>query len=110
MKKIKNLAIILLMTTIIMILNVKVEAKTGIINVDTVRLRAEASTDSDIVEQIRYSTQRHFYSDDLSQVLLYLGGISCKDYDEKCNIISPSYNNHRKRLLKKNTDYDKIIQ
>lgn len=65
---------------------------------------------SDIVEQIRYSTQRHFYSDDLSQVLLYLGGISCKDYDEKCNIISPSYNNHRKRLLKKNTDYDKIIQ
>ena len=64
----------------------------------------------DIVEQIRYSTQRRFYSDDLSQVLLYLGGISCKDYDEKCNIISPSYNNHRKRLLKKNTDYDKIIQ
>ena len=52
MKKIKNLAIILLMTTIIMILNVKVEAKTGIINVDTVRLRAEASTDSDIVEQL----------------------------------------------------------
>ena len=65
---------------------------------------------SDIVEQIRNSTHRRFYSDDLSQILLYLGGISCQHYDETCNIISPSYNNHRKRLLKKNTNYDKIIQ
>ena len=63
-----------------------------------------------IVKHIKESTNRRFYSDDLSHLMLYLGGISCKNYNDEYNIISPSYNNHRKRLLKKNTDYDKIIQ
>ena len=63
-----------------------------------------------IVKQIRKSTNRHFYSDDLSHLLLFLGGISCQDYNDTYNILSPSYNNKRKRLLKNNTDYDKIIQ
>lgn len=63
----------------------------------------------DIVKQIHRSIRKRFYSDDLSHVIIYLGGISCQDYDEKYNIISPAYNNNRKRLLKNNTDYDKII-
>lgn len=52
MKKIKNLTIFILMTTIIMILNTKVEATTGKINSETVRVRSEASTKSNIVTQL----------------------------------------------------------
>lgn len=63
-----------------------------------------------IVKQIRESTDRRFYSDDISHLLLYLGGIYCKDYHEENNIISSSYNNHRKRLLRKSTDYDELIK
>lgn len=60
----------------------------------------------DIIHQISESTHRRFYSDDLSHLLLYLGGISCKDYRDEYNIISPLYNSKRKRLLKNSTDYD----
>lgn len=52
MKKIKNLAIFILMITIIMILNTEVEATTGKINSETVRVRSEASTKSSIVTQL----------------------------------------------------------
>lgn len=51
--KIKNILIFLLMIIIIMtLLNIKTYATTGKINSDTVRLRKEPSTDSDILEQL----------------------------------------------------------
>lgn len=52
MKKLKNLAIILLMITILTILSTKVEATTGKINSETVRLRKEPNTSSTILEQL----------------------------------------------------------
>lgn len=50
--KIKNLAIIILMITILTILSTKVEATTGKINTETVRLRKEPNTKSTILEQL----------------------------------------------------------
>ncbi len=50
--KVKKLAILILMITIIMILNIKVEATTGKINSETVRLRKEPNTSSTILEQL----------------------------------------------------------
>lgn len=52
MKRIKYLATIILMITIILILNTKVEATTGKVNVETVRVRKEATTKSVIVTQL----------------------------------------------------------
>lgn len=62
-----------------------------------------------IVKQIQKSTNRPFYSDDLSHLMLYLGGISCKDYNDERNIISPLYNNKRKRMLRRSTNYDLLF-
>lgn len=52
MKKIKILAIIILMITAVIILRTKVEATTGTVNSDTVRVRKEPSTSSTILTQL----------------------------------------------------------
>ena len=52
MKKIKILAIIILMITAVIILRTKVEAATGTVNSDTVRVRKEPSTESTILTQL----------------------------------------------------------
>lgn len=52
MKKVRNLAIIVLMITILMILSIKVEATTGEINSETVRLRKEPNSKSTILDQL----------------------------------------------------------
>lgn len=50
--KVKELAIIILMTIMLMLLVTKVEATTGKINSETVRLRKEPNTNSTIIEQL----------------------------------------------------------
>ena len=50
--KVKELAIIILMTIILILLGTKVEATTGKINSETVRLRREPNTSSTIIEQL----------------------------------------------------------
>ena len=52
MKVFRNLAIIVLMTTFLIILSTKAEATTGTINSETVNLRKEANTKSTILEQL----------------------------------------------------------
>lgn len=52
MKKVKELAIMTLMITIISILSIKVEASTGKINSETVNIRKEPNKDSTILEQL----------------------------------------------------------
>lgn len=52
MRRVKELAIMTLMITIIGILSIKVEATTGKINSETVRLRKEPNTNSTILEQL----------------------------------------------------------
>ena len=50
--KVKEIAIIILMTIMLMLLVTKVEATTGKINSETVRLRKEPNTNSTILEQL----------------------------------------------------------
>ncbi|HAE25313.1 MAG TPA: hypothetical protein DCG33_08225 [Prevotellaceae bacterium] len=64
----------------------------------------------EIVSLIQKSTQRPFYSDDLPHLLLFLGGISQKDYRPQRNIISPEYDELRLRLLRKNINFDECIR
>ena len=55
--KVKELAIIILMTIMLMLLGTKVEATTGKINSETVRLRKETNTSSTIIEQLDKNTE-----------------------------------------------------
>lgn len=64
----------------------------------------------DMTELIKTSVNNRFYSDDLPHLLLYLAGISCKDYDERNNVISSNYNKKRKRLLRGKTNYDELMR
>ncbi len=60
----------------------------------------------DIVEQIRKAQNRPFMTDNISQLLLYLAGISTPYYREEDNLISPRYNMGRRRMLMGTIPYD----
>ena len=62
----------------------------------------------EIVRAIRKARNRKYMTDALPHLLLYLGGIKTSAYKEEYNLISPNYNEHRKRLLKGTTDYDSL--
>ena len=47
-------------------------------------------------------------TDCLAHLLLYLGGIYTKDYQDEYNVISPEYDLNRPRILKGTTDYNKL--
>lgn len=64
---------------------------------------------TEIYNQIVSSQNKPGTTDDLGHMLIYLGGISCPDYDEKNNILSPCYNTTKRRLLRNNVDYDKLM-
>lgn len=61
-------------------------------------------------EQIQTAASKPFFSDDLSQVTLYLGGIECVDYRDSLNILSNGYDANRKRQLRGKIDYDKLMR
>ncbi len=62
----------------------------------------------EIFAQIQAARNRRFMTDALPHLLLYLGGIETKDYNERYNLISPRYDNRRPRILKNTTDYDSL--
>ena len=41
-------------------------------------------------------------------MLVWLAGISAKDYRPEYNLLSPQYNERRPRILKHVADYDKL--
>ncbi|MBP5777075.1 MAG: sulfatase-like hydrolase/transferase, partial [Prevotella sp.] len=59
---------------------------------------------------IQAAKDRPMMTDCLAHLLLYLGGIYTKDYQEKYNVISPEYDSERPRILKGTTDYNKLKQ
>jgi heptose-I-phosphate ethanolaminephosphotransferase len=62
----------------------------------------------DIYQQIVEARNRRFMTDALPHMLMYLGGISTKDYNPRYNLLSPHYDEKRPRILKNTTDYDKL--
>ena len=47
-------------------------------------------------------------TDALPHMMLYLAGIHARDYQAKYNLLSPDYDESRPRILKNQTDYDKL--
>ena len=62
----------------------------------------------EIFRQVVNARNRRFMTDALAHMLLYLGGIHARDYNEQLNLLSPEYNENRPRILKNTTDYDKL--
>lgn len=62
-----------------------------------------------IIEEIKESSNRPFMTDDLPHLLLYLAGIHTSWYDPQRNLISPSFDTKRRRLVSRVfTDYDEF--
>ena len=64
----------------------------------------------DICQQVLAAKDRPFMTDNIDQVLLYLGGIACPDYREQDNVLSPRYNAGRKRMLMGTMNYDAVMK
>lgn len=64
----------------------------------------------DITQQVQASLQKPFFSSDISNLMLYLGGIHCADYKDTKNLLSPHYDIHRKRILRNQIDYDELMK
>lgn len=85
MKKIKYLAIIILMITILAVLITKVEATTGKVNSETVRLRKEPNTSSTILEQLDKNKEVEILEeeDDWYKVTVKVNGETLTGYISK---------------------------
>lgn len=62
----------------------------------------------ELFQQIKDARNKPFMTDAISHTLIYLAGISTPAYHEQFNILSPSYNQHRQRLIKNTVDYDTL--
>lgn len=62
----------------------------------------------DIVSAIEQVKNKPYMTDALSHMLLGLAGIKCKYYHSQYDLLSPKYDEHRKRLLKHTYDYDTL--
>ena len=69
-----------------------------------------AVTHPDIFSQVIEAKNRRLMTDALPHLLLYLAGISSKDYHEEYNILSPVYDERRPRIMKSTTDYDQLME
>lgn len=63
----------------------------------------------DIVQQVTKAQNLPFMTDNISQLLLYLAGISTPYYHEEDNPISPHYHADRKRMLMGTIPYDEYL-
>lgn len=63
----------------------------------------------EIVREVKDARKNPFMTDNLDQMLLYLGGIYCQDYRQADNPLSPNYNCSRPRLLMGKMDYDRVM-
>ena len=59
-------------------------------------------------EAIQASKDRPMMTDVLPHLLLYFGGISTPLYRSEYDIVNPKYNQKRPRILKGETDYNKL--
>ena len=61
-------------------------------------------------EKIKKARNLPFMTDNLDQLLVFLGGISTEYYRPKDNPLSEKYDKKRKRIIMDGIDYDKIIK
>ena len=66
-------------------------------------------THPEILQRLEESVNKPFLSDGLSQVLLYIAGISCSWYDDTRNLLSPNYRS-KQRIIGGSVDYDELMK
>lgn len=83
--KVKELAIFILMIITLMLLGVRVEATTGKINSETVRLRREANSKSTVIEQLDENTEVEILEeqDDWYKIKVKVNGEILRGYVSK---------------------------
>ena len=67
-----------------------------------------AVTHPEIFKAIKDAKDKRFMTDALPHMLVWLAGISSKDYRPEYNLLSPQYDERRPRILKHSADYDKL--
>ena len=67
-----------------------------------------AVTHPEIFKAVKDAKDKRFMTDALPHMLVWLAGISAKDYRPEYNLLSPQYNERRPRILKHVADYDKL--
>lgn len=61
-------------------------------------------------EAIQKASSLPYMTDLLPYLVMHLGGVRQDGYDDRKDILSPHYNSKRKRLLRKEVDYNKLIE
>jgi heptose-I-phosphate ethanolaminephosphotransferase len=67
-----------------------------------------AARHPETVAAIKAARSKRYMTDALSHLLMGLAQIHCKYYNPRYDLLSPSYDEHRPRLLKHQTDYDTL--
>ncbi len=67
-----------------------------------------AVTHPEIFKAVKDAKDKRFMTDALPHMLVWLAGISTKDYRPEFNLLSPQYDERRPRILKHSADYDKL--
>lgn len=70
--------------------------------------RKYAHREPEVFKAIKDAKNRRFMTDALPHMMVWLAGISSKDYNDKYNLLSPDYDESRPRVLKNSVDYDKL--
>ena len=70
--------------------------------------RKYAHREPQVFKAIKDAKNRRFMTDALPHMMVWLAGISSKDYHDKYNLLSPNYDEDRPRILKNSVDYDKL--
>ena len=63
----------------------------------------------DIWQAVRKYRKRPYMTDAVPYLLLYLAGIECPQYRDELNILSDKYNEKRPRILKRQVDYNELM-
>lgn len=61
-----------------------------------------------VYEAIRAARHKRYMTDALPHLLIGLAGIATKDYHPEFDLLSPQYDEMRPRILKNQTNYDKV--
>ena len=64
----------------------------------------------DIWQAVRKYRKRPYMTDAMPYLLLYLAGIECPQYRDELNILSDKYNEKRPRILKRQVDYNVLME
>lgn len=70
--------------------------------------RKYAHREPEVFKAIKDAKNRRFMTDALPHMMVWLAGISSKDYNDKYNLLSPNYDESRPRVVKNSVDYDKL--